>query len=264
MFLNQQDSKVDTFIISRYQSIKSSQSAKIKINCLWVFSALIFLGLYFLSQLPSLKAPIFNTIFREDGLLEASSVVLYFVTTLIFLRTAGTNTQNHKLNRYHVLWCLLFATLFFVVGGEEISWGQRIFNIGTPNDLANMNLQGELNFHNIDGIHQHIRVVGVLFILVLCYFIPLSHRNHKGLQKIYQQYHFPIFPLNGIVPITIAILYMLIPRFFFSQSVFELDEIGEFYLSIAWVLFAIKHWALYKVTVLQSRFLTSLSEVHSD
>jgi hypothetical protein len=264
MFLNHTSGKVDEFIVNQYHSIKCSKSAKSKICLAWILSAFIFLGLYSLSNLPSFNQLIFGTFFKEDGLLETGSAILYFLTALIFLKTGITNPKNHKLSRYHLLWCLLFATLFFVVGGEEISWGQRILSVETPGELAEINLQGELNFHNIDGIHQHIRIVGVLFIFMLCYFIPLSNRHHRGLRSLYQQYHLPIFPLNGLYPVTIAILYMLIPRAFLSQSMFELDEIGEFYLSAAWVLFAVKHWALHKETLLSSQILVSPTTVHSD
>lgn len=34
-------------------------------------------------------------------------------------------------------------------GGEEINWGQRIIGFETPAFLANPNIQGEFNLHNI-------------------------------------------------------------------------------------------------------------------
>ena len=40
-----------------------------------------------------------------------------------------------------------------VIGMEEISWGQRIFNMDTPSVLETHNVKGELNFHNVDGLH---------------------------------------------------------------------------------------------------------------
>ncbi|OMQ14715.1 hypothetical protein A7K94_0214585, partial [Modestobacter sp. VKM Ac-2676] len=33
--------------------------------------------------------------------------------------------------------------------GEEISWGQRVFAFGTPEELAAVNQQAETNFHNV-------------------------------------------------------------------------------------------------------------------
>ena len=41
------------------------------------------------------------------------------------------------------------AALLLVMAMEEISWGQRLFGFATPDTLAQMNWQGEFNFHNI-------------------------------------------------------------------------------------------------------------------
>ena len=43
----------------------------------------------------------------------------------------------------------LVALALFVISGEEISWGQRVFNFGTPADLKGVNAQGEFNVHDI-------------------------------------------------------------------------------------------------------------------
>lgn len=42
----------------------------------------------------------------------------------------------------------LAAIVLFLMAGEELSWGQRIFGWGTPNHIAAWNEQGETNFHN--------------------------------------------------------------------------------------------------------------------
>lgn len=39
--------------------------------------------------------------------------------------------------------------LLLFAAGEEISWGQRLFEIGTPPELASINSQGELNVHDV-------------------------------------------------------------------------------------------------------------------
>lgn len=44
---------------------------------------------------------------------------------------------------------LIFLFVCFISLGEEISWGQRIFNIQTPKVIADANRQSELNFHNL-------------------------------------------------------------------------------------------------------------------
>ncbi len=44
---------------------------------------------------------------------------------------------------------VLFALGMFVIAGEEISWGQRVFAFGTPADLASVNNEREFNVHDI-------------------------------------------------------------------------------------------------------------------
>ncbi len=44
---------------------------------------------------------------------------------------------------------MIFLFVCFISLGEEISWGQRIFNIQTPKFIADANRQSELNFHNL-------------------------------------------------------------------------------------------------------------------
>jgi hypothetical protein len=44
---------------------------------------------------------------------------------------------------------VVFALGMFVIAGEEISWGQRVFAFGTPTDLASVNNEHEFNVHNI-------------------------------------------------------------------------------------------------------------------
>lgn len=38
----------------------------------------------------------------------------------------------------------------FLAAGEEVSWGQRVFNIKTPDSIAKHNMQNEFNLHNLE------------------------------------------------------------------------------------------------------------------
>lgn len=51
-------------------------------------------------------------------------------------------------SRYRITF-LLLALACFYVAMEEISWGQRVFNIETPDFFKEHNLQGETNLHNL-------------------------------------------------------------------------------------------------------------------
>lgn len=52
---------------------------------------------------------------------------------------------------------LLLGLALLWVAGEEISWGQRIFGIATPESLEEINRQSELNIHNIYPVELALR-----------------------------------------------------------------------------------------------------------
>ena len=207
-------------------------------NLLLLTVSLLLLTYHLTTEPSSIK----DFIYGEDGILESLSAIFYFLASLFFLMGARTTTAGYKRWMY---WCLFLCVLLFVVGGEEISWGQRIFGIVTPEQLSEVNVQQEFNFHNIDGIHQNIRFFGVLFVFVFCYLIPLSNCYSDKLHSLYQRWQLPIFPASSIMIVTIATSFMIFPRLLIDQAVyslFETDEIGEFYLSLAWLIFSIASW----------------------
>lgn len=54
---------------------------------------------------------------------------------------------------------LFFLTLgFMVIGGDEISWGQRYFGIVTPESIAEQNRQGELTLHNLHAVEWLVSI----------------------------------------------------------------------------------------------------------
>ena len=64
----------------------------------------------------------------------------------------------------------------FVLAMEEMSWGQMIFNWGTPATLNEHNVQHETNIHNLSFWHSHTWTVAacvftVLFLLSVCGFL---------------------------------------------------------------------------------------------
>jgi hypothetical protein len=53
---------------------------------------------------------------------------------------------------YIAVFYFLFAVGMLFIAMEEISWGQTFFRINTPLALKEINVQQELNFHNISGL----------------------------------------------------------------------------------------------------------------
>ncbi len=90
----------------------------------------------------------------EDGLVEYLTAILFGVSGILaVLLTKNRSYFTHKWPRkLFVTGCTLAAVAFFVVAGEEISWGQRLLGLETPAAMAEQNRQGEINLHNSEAL----------------------------------------------------------------------------------------------------------------
>jgi len=97
---------------------------------------------------------LFSELAREDRSVEWASALALFVASGLLLWSAARFWKARRwMGRFGALLCtsgaVLFGVALFVVGMEEISWMQRIFDIQTPAVLLEENQQKELNFHNL-------------------------------------------------------------------------------------------------------------------
>jgi len=104
------------------------------------------------------------------GLFVASAVLFY-----AFVRAYRTRAVT-KIQWIKMLALFGLAFLFFFGGGEEISWGQRIFNIDEPASLVGQNAQDELNIHNLEVFQDNkffkFETLFNLFLFVFIWSIP--------------------------------------------------------------------------------------------
>ena len=104
---------------------------------------------------------------REDGPLESVSALLFLSLSLLTLFLAYKFYRENLTLRF--LMCALLAVIYFVMFGEEISWGQRLFSIETPEYFLENNVQQEINLHNLYGyIFDHIFIAALLAWGTLC------------------------------------------------------------------------------------------------
>ena len=88
----------------------------------------------------------------EDHYFENVGAITFFLASLIYfygfwkIRLLQSKDRLFFLKKLALLG---LAALFFFAAGEEISWGQRIFHIQTPESLRQINNQGEITVHNI-------------------------------------------------------------------------------------------------------------------
>lgn len=100
---------------------------------------------------------IVSTMIPEDHYFEDVGALSLFIASLLFLycfiRAVRSDAQD-RISWLKRLVYLALALLFFFGAGEEISWGQRIFQVATPGSLAAVNSQDELNLHNLDIFYR--------------------------------------------------------------------------------------------------------------
>jgi hypothetical protein len=85
---------------------------------------------------------------REDGWIENLTVVFLLASSGIAIYRA-LGYMKRKAPMAVFFWAMT-AFLFFFAAGEEISWGQRIFGLETPDFFIDKNLQNETNLHNLE------------------------------------------------------------------------------------------------------------------
>ncbi len=108
------------------------------------------------SQFPALMPFIVS---KEDGIIEYLTAVLFLVAAF-WSAYIGLNAAAKARRIVHVVLAIGFVLCF----GEELSWGQRIFDFETPETIKAVNAQSEFNIHNSFGYAaDHIFIAGIFF-----------------------------------------------------------------------------------------------------
>lgn len=169
---------------------------------------------------------------REDGLLE-------WITALALLSGAALCgyrcwTLRHCRPKSFVFCTAAAAAILFFGMGEEISWGQRIFNIQTPEFFLAKNVQSETNLHNLEigGIRINKLIFGkVLAVVILTYLLlPVWYQRSRAARQFLNRLAVPVPRLHQILAILAVVLVVE------TSSASKRGEINEFALSTTFLL----------------------------
>jgi len=134
-----------------------------------------------------LKFPnLFIWLVQEDKVIEWLTFWTYLSASFLFIWTFCIKHQ--KQNRVEWFFVILAIGCFFIAG-EEISWGQRILGLETPEILAKRNFQKELTLHNLGDFGKSwprrlYMIIVFLYLVVIPYFYKASHNIRKNLDKL--------------------------------------------------------------------------------
>lgn len=195
----------------------------------YYFVPLSFLTLIFINHY---NLTLFKILTMEDGPLEVFQFLSLLIAGILFLISA---LKEKKFSLIQVI-KFGFAGFLMFVAVEEISWGQRILMIPTPESLANINYQQEITLHNIRSFQ---RIIYVFYIAI----------------SLWGVYGYKVLKYPFLYPKKYLILCFLMVGFFYLSSeysrwyyefftsaktgVHKWQEVTEFYLSIGFLLFAI-------------------------
>lgn len=180
---------------------------------------------------------IFMRLVKEDNLIENTQfLVLIAAGILAFLNSLKLANFSKLIAALYVVGAL---SLFFVAG-DEISWGQRIFNTN-PSGLFESNMQQETNIHNLSAVNNFN---GIIYILIGLYgafsWIFLAYISH---QKFWEYFSPPWFLSSFFF---LGFLYNFIAVVLMIGSFGEWSEVAELMLYMGTMLFFAQYIFLMK------------------
>jgi hypothetical protein len=183
-----------------------------------------FVGLYKYDQWR------YVTILREDGLVEYTTVGLLVVAAILSLVITAKIRKDRKY--YHWFFIAFFA--FCLLGAlEEMSWGQRVVGVDSPEFFVEHSDQLEVNVHNVFQKWTGLKTKHIAAIVLLLYgaCLPVLVSFNPRARRFFERVRF-------VVPSpTLSVGFLLGTILMLDKPTGWEEEIGEFFYSLCFVLF---------------------------
>ena len=233
--------------VSRYQVELDTHAAR---NAGKVFIYfLIVISLYF-CYVAVVNWEHYYWLIHEDNIVEAASAFCWFATVIVLLTTFIRYVKQGHL--YFITLTLYggMALFAFLCGGEEISWGQRILNIETPEMLKQINVQSETNLHNIGSISIFSNA---FFLITLIFFLAFPKVvNRYAKDKVSLKYFLPVANSQTVIVFLISLAVWIVigirfgtlgfhPFTIYKEAYYNQmdDEIFEFMAAYSFLCFSV-------------------------
>jgi hypothetical protein len=221
---------------------------KFRQNFFWLWlPVLVFAVLLVIEFTMSTTGTFYSYLVGENGPIEILQVLILMVAFILSVR--GAFIYNFKKSRGLFVWLGMAALGCFYIIGEEISWGQHIFNWETSDSWAQINDQQETNLHNTSSwLDQKPRLLLEIGVIVGGIILPVLMRLREKLIPAWLKVIAP--PKQMMV---CAIIFLLIKVFDkigdFSEFVFfkrasELTEMYVYYFIALYLFYLLKRMRL--------------------
>ena len=155
---------------------------------------------------------VYNLFVEEDGIIEYLTAFFLLSISIFLIKKLLKMKEIISVNNFGII---MFSIMFFFGFGEEISWGQRIFNIETPPFFSENNLQSETNIHNlmIGGVKLNKLIfTNGLFFIFSFYFLatPYLYNTSNNLKSLINRFSIviPKYSQSAIFIISTIIIYI--------------------------------------------------------
>ena len=154
----------------------------------------------------------------EDGIAEWLTVVaLAAGMGVCFWRVAALWRERSIL---FLSFTFLYGLVFLFGAGEEISWGQRIFNTESSRFFLENNAQRETNLHNlvVGGVKINKLIFGkgiAIFMVLYLLVFPPVYRRRKGFAEFFDKLGVPVPQWHQVV---ICIVMFIIAQVLMTSS----------------------------------------------
>lgn len=132
---------------------------------------------------------------KEDGYAEYGTALFLFCSSmLLFYRFFKLQKFKKPLWKFGIL---MLGIIFLFGAGEEVSWGQRIFNVESSEYFLENNAQGETNLHNmvVGGKKVNKIIFSQLLTVVLIIYLiiaPILYRKVEVIKNLANMFAVPI------------------------------------------------------------------------
>jgi hypothetical protein len=168
----------------------------------------------------------FSRLGREDGIVENLSALLVLAASVVSLFAAWRVFRSRERPQAIVLLLVGLSGVFFLIGMEEISWGQRIVGFESPSFFRE-NLQGEANIHNFatDAFEDLYYSLAAVLLIVLPF---VQDRTNA----------FTSFPTIGFFIPSLSIVFLSAPLAAYNCNLWTTPHIQlSFFLTVAILLY---------------------------
>lgn len=133
---------------------------------------------------------------QEDGTVENLTSLFLFGASMVSLYRVFEYRKAGKPGLW-IFTAVMLAFLFFFAAGEEISWGQRIFDVHSSEFFLEHNKQAETNLHNLvvgDTSINKLIFSQLLVIVLVIYFLFMRFLVKKVafIRNLELKFHVPL------------------------------------------------------------------------